>query len=116
MELAEIEAILAADLEANLRRELRVEPWTMAMRYRAGLGAIVEALRGEEGLVGALLDRARRQPTDRWRQGAPQLEESLWPFLAGRTEHLANTLALALNQPAPFAPLLWHPGRQQFSR
>ncbi len=115
-ELAEIEAILSAILEESLLRELRVAPWTLGMRYRTGFAAIGGALRGEDGLVRSLFGRARVQPTAEWRAGAPQLEGTVWPFLEARTEHLANALALALNEPAPFSTLIWHPGRQEFQR
>ena len=115
-ELAEIEARLSALVEDVLRGDLRAEPWSLPMRYRAGFGAVVGALRGEPGLLQSLLERARSQPTSSWRRGAPQLEEGLWPFLAERTEHLANTAALALNEPAPFPPLVWHPGRGAFAK
>lgn len=114
-ELGEIEALLVGALEEILRRELRAEPWTLPTRSRTGARALWESLRGEEALVRALFDKARRHPVHEWRRGAPQIERTLWSFFVARTEHLANTLALALNEPAPYPPLLWHPGRREFT-
>jgi hypothetical protein len=115
-ELAEIEALLAGAVETTLRRELRVEPWTLFVRGRTGARIIVESLRGERGLVRTLFEEARTHAVREWRQGAPQLEPTLWPFFVARSDYLANTFALALDEPAPHPPLLWHPGRREFTR
>jgi hypothetical protein len=115
-ELAEIEALLVRGLEEALRRELRIEPWTLSVRTRAGARAVAESLRGEEPLVRALISEARDHPVQDWRRRAPQLESELWPFFVARTEYLANGLALALNEPAPYPVLVWHRGRQEFTR
>ena len=115
-ELAEIEAVLAFGLEETLQRELHVAPQTLLVRARTGARLLAESLRGEEGLVRALFGRARTHPVRDWRAATPQLESTLWPFFVARTDYLANTLALALNEPAPFPLLLWHPGRHEFTR
>jgi hypothetical protein len=114
-ELAEIEAELQDLLQHTLRLELHVEPWTALGRVRTGIGSFLDSLRGERRLLERLLDEAVQHPIERWRSGVPQLEDALWPFLGGRTRYLANMLALALDEPAPFPPLLWQPRRRQFT-
>lgn len=114
-ELAEIETLLVRELVLALRNELRVEPWSYATRLRAGWRGVLGGLRPEAGLVAGLLRELLEHPVERWRAGAPQLEAGLWPFFSARTRYLANTFALALNEPAPHAPLIWHPGRREFT-
>ncbi len=113
-ELAEIELLLARRLEQALSRELRVAPWTPLDRVRTWLGGLFGGLRPESRLVGELWRATLAHPVERWRTGTPQLEESLWPFFVSRTRHLANALALAQNEPAPYPQIFWHPGRRQF--
>ncbi len=114
-ELAQIEAELQDILEHTLRLELHVEPWTAWGRTAVGVGSFVASLTSERRLLTRLFGAAAHHPVERWRIGVPQLEDALWPFLSGRTRYLANTLALALNEPAPFAQLIWHPRRRQFT-
>lgn len=114
LELVEIERTLGGQLERALRSDLRVEPWSALGRTRSLYRGIWDSLRGERALVVDLFGRASRDPVDAWRRGAPQLEESLWPFFTGRTHYLANTFALALDEPAPFPTVIWHPGRREF--
>ena len=113
-ELAQIEQLLAAKLEAVLRRELRAEPWSGFARLRALARGIRGGLEGERSFARRLLEEARAHPVERWRSGTPQLEETLWPFFSARTRYLANTLALALDEPTPHRPLIWHPARREF--
>ena len=113
-ELARIETKLERDLEDTLRLELRAEPWSWWMRTQALYRGLWLGLHGEPRLVRGLFDNARTHPVEQWRQGAPQLEASLWPLFVARTHHLANILALALDEPAPFDALFWHPSRQEF--
>lgn len=115
-QLSEIEARLERDLADTLRLELHADPWPWVTLTRAIYRGLWLALLGEERLVRGLFESARRHPVEDWRAGAPQLEASLWPFFVDRTRYLANTLALALHQPAPFPALLWHPGQRQFKR
>ena len=114
-ELAQIEAELQDLLEHTLRLELHVEPWTGWGRVQTGISSFLSSLRGERRLLESLLEEATRHPIEHWRNDAPQLEDALWPFLSGRTRYLANMLALALDEPAPFPPLLWQPRRRQFT-
>ncbi len=113
-ELAEIEDFLAQRLEAALRNELRVVPHTAFTRIRAHWRGLWGGLASEQGLVRRLLHASTHSPVEAWRAGAPQLEAVLWPFFASRTQYLANTLALALDEPAPSPALIWHPGRREF--
>ncbi len=49
------------------------------------------------------------------RLGFPdQIEASLWPFFVKCTHHLANTCALALDEPSSYPAIFWHPGRGEF--
>ncbi len=112
-QLAQIEARLARDLEDTLRLELHTEAWTWLARTRAFYRGPRLGLLGEERLVRELYRSAARHPVDLWRAGAPQLEASLWRFFSARTHYLANTLALALNEPAPHPALIWNPGRRE---
>ena len=114
-ELAQIEVELQDILEHTLRLELHVEPWTGWGRTAVGVGSFIDSLADERRLLTRLFGTAAHHPVERWRAGVPQLEDALWPFLSGRTRYLANTLALALNEPAPFAQLIWHPRRRQFT-
>ena len=113
-ELAAIEVRLARDLADCVRLEMREEPWTLAGRASAVLRGLRRGLVGEERLVMRLFRDTRSHPVERWRATAPQLEASLWPFFVARTHHLANAMALALNEPAPFPAVYWHPGRLEF--
>ncbi len=114
-ELAQIEVELKDILEHTLRLELHVEPWTAWGRTAVAIGSFVDSLAGERRLLTRLFGAAAHHPVERWRAGVPQLEDALWPFLSGRTRYLANTLALALNEPAPFSQLIWHPRRREFT-
>ena len=113
-ELAEIEARLEHDLADTLRLELNVDPWTWSGQTWALYRGVWLALHREPRLVRGIFESARQSPVEQWRAAAPQLEASLWPFFADRTRYLANTLALALHEPAPFPVLIWHPGRRAF--
>ena len=112
--LAEIETELQELLQHTLQLELHVDPWTMRRQLGSMLGSLIGGLRGERPLLLALLRDAADHPVERWRAGAPQLQD-LWPFFAARTHYLANTFALALDEPAPFPPLVWNPRRREFS-
>ena len=113
-ELAQIEHLLKPRLEQALRRELRVEPWPFPTPLQASLMAFWRAL-APEGLVARrLFLNAASGAVDRWRTGAPQLEGLVWPFWVERTHYLANTLALALNEPAPYPILMWQPRQREF--
>ncbi len=114
-ELAQIEAELQDLLEHTLRLELHVEAWTTWGRSVGAFGSFVGSLVSERRLLTRLFAEAIHHPVDRWRAGVPQLEDALWPFLSARTRYLANTLALALDEPAPFPPLIWQPRRRQFT-
>ncbi len=114
-ELAMIEALLSRRLEQALMRELHVEPWSSIRQARASIGGLVDGLRSEDAIVRRIAGAAARHPVEQWRQGAPQLEEALWPFFCARTRYLANTMALAIDEPAPHPPLVWNPGRGDFS-
>ncbi len=114
-ELAQIEAELQDMLQHTLSLELHVEPWTPWGRVAAGLGSFRDSLAAERYLLQRLLKEAVNHPVERWRTGVPQLEDALWPFLSARTHYLANTLALALAEPAPFPPLVWQPRRRSFT-
>lgn len=114
-ELAEIELLLGAQLQATIRQELRAEPLTPLVQLSAFWRTFREGLlTGEARLVRRQLWAASSHPVSSWRRGAPQLESSLWPFFEARTHYLANTFALALDEPAPFPPLIWHPGSRSF--
>ena len=113
-QLAQIEARLARDLEDTLRLELHTEAWTWLARTRAFYRGPWLGLLGEDRLVRALYHTATTHPVDLWRAGTPQLEASLWPFFSARTHYLANTLALALDEPAPHPARIWNPARQAF--
>ncbi len=113
-ELAEIEDLLAQQLEAALRNELRVAPHSAFTRMRAHWRGLWGGLASERALMRRLFHESRHSQVATWRAGAPQLEAVLWPFFAARTQYLANTLALALDEPAPAPPLIWHPGRREF--
>ena len=114
-ELGGIEALLCERLVEALRRELRAEPWGTFGQASALLRGISTGLSPERSLLDRLCRKASANPVELWRAGAPQLEATLWPFFSARTRYLANTTALALNQPSPFPPLIWHPGRREFS-
>ena len=113
-ELCEVEGFLVSALREVLRRELRVEPQTLLMRLRTGWRCLSVALVGEQNVIVRLLGEGVASPLETWRRDATQLEASLWPFFVSRTQHLANVCALALDEPAPFPPLIWHPGQRQF--
>jgi hypothetical protein len=115
-ELADIEAELARQLEQNLRRELRADPFPVLSAGRAFLRQTVDRFSPERALAQRRLTETRELPLSRWRAGIPQLENGLWDFTIGRSHHLANTLALALNEPAPFPVVVWQPARRQFRR
>jgi hypothetical protein len=115
-ELAQIEARLAKRLHSALQSELRAQPWTFAARVRATVRSLRDEWSRERPLLVRRLREAQALPVAAWRAGNPQLEARVWPFLQNRTEHLANALALALNEPAPFPPIVWHAGRQEFLR
>ena len=113
-ELAEIENLLAQRLEGALQSELRVVPHTAFTRIRAHWRGLWGGLASERSLVRQLFHQTSHSQVEAWRAGAPQLESVLWPFFVSRTQYLANTLALALDEPAPSSPLIWHPGRREF--
>ncbi len=113
-ELAEIEDLLAQHLEAALRSELRVVPHTAFTRIRAHWRGLWGGLASERALIRRLFHESTHSQVEAWRAGAPQLEAVLWPFFVSHTQYLANTLALALDEPAPSPPLIWHPGRREF--
>jgi len=113
-ELAQIEQILLPRLERALRQELRVPPWPFPSRPQAhGLG-LWRGLGPESAVAPRLFLAAASGAVDRWRSSAPQLEGVVWPFWVERTHYLANTLALALNEPAPYPVLMWHPRQREF--
>ncbi len=114
MELAEVESRLRHCLEQGIRHELRTDAWTYLLRVRTVARGLRLALVGERAVVERLRHTSACAPLEAWRRGAPQLEQRLWPLLVPRTHHLANALSLALNEPAPFPPLIWHPGRGEF--
>lgn len=113
-ELAGIEALLAARLEQALARELRVEPWTWPGRVLAFWRGVAGGLAAERAFAASRLRAATEQPVEQWRAAAPQLESTLWPFFSQRTRYLANTMALALDEPAPYPPLVWLPRDLRF--
>ena len=113
-ELAQIEALLARDLVDCLKLELHEEPSSPFREMVALLRGLWRALISEPALVRRLYRDASQHPVEAWRAAAPQLEASLWPFFAARTRHLANTTALALNEPQPWPALFWHPARREF--
>jgi hypothetical protein len=113
-ELAQIEQLLVPRLEQALRRELRVEPWPFPSTLQASLLGFWRALAPEAMIARRLYLNAASGAVDRWRTGAPQLEGVVWPFWVERTHYLANTLALALNEPAPYGVLMWHPRLREF--
>ncbi len=113
-ELAVIETLLAERLATALARELRVAPWSLTARARAGASFVAVALAPESRDVRRVFARARSHPVERWRAGARQLEATVWAFFCARTRYLANVTALALSEPAPYPPLLWHPARREF--
>ena len=113
-ELAEIEAQLAPLLHAALQRELRTEPRPALARVHAWLRGERDSWSGERTLIGRQLREACSWPVAAWRAGNPQLETGLWPFFQGRTQHLANQMALALHEPAPYPAIVWHSGRREF--
>jgi hypothetical protein len=115
-ELADIEKLLGRSLAQALRQELRVAPWTYRGRIQARWRGIVRGLANERWVVARLYQEFSQSPVESWRREVPQLETTLWPFFVARTHYGANTLALALDQPAPFPALIWHPGRQDFQR
>ncbi len=112
--LAQIEAELQDMLQHTLRLELHVEPWSPWGQLRSTLASFRDGARGERALMTRLFLEAAAHPIERWRVGAPQLEDALWPFMSARTRYLANTVALALDEPAPFPPLVWNPRRREF--
>ena len=112
--LAQIEAELQDLLQHTLQLELHAEPWTSGRQLGSLVGGLLDGLRGERPLLARLLREAAGHPVAQWREGAPQLQD-LWPFFEARTRYLANTLALALDEPAPFPPLVWNPRRREFS-
>lgn len=113
-ELSEIETLLAQHIEKTLRGELRVEPRSALTTLRAHWRALRGGLAAERSLARRLFRENTGSRVQSWREQAPQLEHVLWPFFVARTQHLANTFALALNEPAPSPPLIWHPGRREF--
>ncbi len=113
-ELAEIEARFARDLADTVRLELRAEPWTFVTRTLAFYRGLWLGIQSEPSLVASLFRHAAEHPVDQWREGTPNLEGTLWPFFAARTHHLANTMALALDEPSPYPAIFWHPGRREF--
>ncbi len=113
-ELGEIEVLLAQRIEAALRRELRVDPRTALTRIRAYWRGLWAGLASEWSLVRRLFRENTQSQVQTWRAQAPQLEPVLWPFFVARTQYLANTLALGLDEPAPCPALIWHPGRREF--
>ena len=113
-ELAEIEARLARDLDDTIRLELRVGGFTFIGRALAFYRGIWLGLQSETWVVNKLFRDAAEHPIEQWREASPQLEASLWPFFVKRTHHLANTLALALDEPSPYPIIFWHPGRHEF--
>ncbi len=115
-ELCEIETLLVHALREVVRRELHAEPHTLLMRMHTGWRCLSVALMGERNVIVRLLREGVASPLETWRRDAPQLETSLWPFFVSRTQHLANVCALALDEPAPFPPLIWHPGQRGFQR
>ncbi len=112
--LCEIERLLVARVEQALRQDLRVEPRPWQIALSGQLRGLRIALAAERGTVRRLHDEAVRARVSSWRERAPQLEARLWPFFTERTQYLANTLALALNEPAVFPALVWHSGRREF--
>ncbi len=112
--LCEIEQLLVAQIEQALRQDLRVEPRPWRVALSGQLRGLRVALAAEPGTVRRLHDEAVRARVSTWRERAPQLEARLWPFFVERTQYLANTLALALDEPAVFPALVWHPGRREF--
>jgi hypothetical protein len=113
-ELAEIEAHMVRLLRAALQRELRTEPRPLAARVRSWLRGERDSWSGERSLIARQLREASSWPVAAWRAGNPQLEAVLWPFFQSRTQHLANQMALALHEPAPYPAIVWHPGRREF--
>jgi hypothetical protein len=115
-ELAEIEAELARQLDLNLRRELRAEPFPPLCTLRVLLRETLDRFSPERSVILRRMAETRDLPLARWRAGSPQLENGFWDFAIGRSHHLANTLALALDEPAPFPVVVWQPARRQFRR
>ncbi|MFQ5513400.1 MAG: hypothetical protein ACE5FG_03095 [Myxococcota bacterium] len=115
-ELSEIELQLTNVLENVIRSELRETPWNGWLRLRAQALGCRGALGAEQRLIQRVHRRCVDAPLEQWRDARPQLEGVLWPFFVDRTQYLANTLALALDEPAPYRPLIWHPGRREFTR
>jgi hypothetical protein len=113
-ELGEIEALLVESIVEALSCELRAEPWTRFARLRARGRGLLKALAGERGVIERLCREFTHSPVEGWRRATPQLEATVWPFFVARTHYGANTFSLALDQPAPFPPLIWHPGRREF--
>ena len=114
-ELGEIESLLEHTLRDVIRRELRAEPAPYFSFLKARWRGLRVGLGNEDSAVRRLLSELTQSSVDQWREGAPQLEASLWPFLTDRTHYLANTLSLALSEPAPYPAMIWHPGRREFS-
>ncbi|MCP4007289.1 MAG: hypothetical protein GY725_24160 [bacterium] len=115
LELAQIEALLAHQLEQTVQRELKENAWSPLRQMQALFGGLFDGVIGEQSLVTRVAAAAARHPVDQWRAGNPQLEQSLWQLFSNRTHYLANTTALALNERAPYPPIVWNPGRRSFS-
>ena len=115
-ELATIEALLSRDLEDCIRLELHEEPWNPWAHIFTVFGGLWRSFGSEEKLLRSLHASLSSLPLDQWRTGAPQLEPSLWPFFANRTPYLANTAALALNEPPPYPTLIWLPRERKFRK
>ena len=115
-EIAEIDALLVLQLETALTRELRATPWPGLSRARAFYAGIYRGFRGERDLALQLFEEARDEPVGAWRARAPQLEASLWPFWEDRNHFVANSLALALSEPAPFPAVIWISRERRFRR
>jgi hypothetical protein len=115
-ELADIEALTLPQLERALRSELHVEPGGTTAQVRIAMGSLRDGLRSERALLEALARRPSAHQIESWRAGTPQLEGSLWPWLADRCQHLANAVALALSEPAPYTVVIWQPRERRFQR
>ena len=115
-ELAEIDSLVAATLHEVMRREFRSEPGGPWADLTAAVTGLTGGLVSERRLLSRLHERCAAQPVERWRAGAPQLEASLWPLFCDRTQHLANSVALALNEPAPHPAIIWQPHLRAFRR
>ena len=115
-ELATIEALLARDVEDCIKLELHEEPWSPWSHMGTVFRGLFLSIGSDEKVLRKLHADLADHPVDHWRAGAPQLEASLWPLFANRTHYLANTVALALNEPPPYPTLIWLPRERKFRK